>query len=214
MTIDRRPSPLVVLCFSLVTALGTTPLSFAGDELVNGVGGGTTAHGNDGVGGIERVRGPIGPPGKFGGPPSPGLVIPIPPTPPNTSSNSTSYGAWSNLGFGLPGSTTSPSIEVVLCSQAESSISLLMTDGLPENAVYLVAGLERQPTPFEGGILVPSPDVLLTGLTLDARGELLLPLTALELLPPLMLIYIQAWMPDNSNVLGFSSTNAISLLVP
>ena len=56
--------------------------------------------------------------------------------------------------------------------------------------------------------------VLITGLSLDDRGQLILPLDALQRLPPLMLLYVQAWMPDQSNLQGFSATNAIAVVVP
>lgn len=215
MMIDRHSSPLIVLCLTILTALGASPAASASDELTNGLGGsGPASHGNDGVGGIERYRTPGYAPGNTGPGSLPGTVIPINPTPPNGSPSSTTYGAWFNLGFGLPGVTTHPMIELVLYSQVQTVLSLLVTDGLPGNDIYLVAGLKRQPTPFKGGVLVPSPEVLLTGLSLNDQGELLVPLADLELLPPLMLIYIQAWMPDDGNALGFSSTNAIALLIP
>lgn len=220
MTTDRRSSLLTVLCLTLTIALVGTPAVRANDDLLNGLGGGgLVAHGNDGVGGIERMRlpgtgtGNIGPQSPLGGG---GFITPIAPTTPPSggSTNTLTYGGWYDLGYGLPGASTTPLLEFVLYTQSQAALSLLVTDGLPSNDLYLVAGFERQPTPFQGGVLVPSADVLITGLTLDANGELVVPLIAIDLLPPLMLIYVQAWMPDKSNALGYSSTNAIALLVP
>jgi hypothetical protein len=167
------------------------------------------------VGGIERGTS-NGSQGGNLGPQSPTTpATPVPPMPPPTgSSNDLTFGGWFDLGFGFPGATTIPLLEYVIYAPAQSSPSLLVTDGLPGNDLYVIAGIQRQLTPFKGGMLVPSPDVLITGLTLDEQGELVVPLLDLELLPPLMLIYVQGWMPDAGNTQGFSATNAIGIVVP
>jgi len=219
MTIARRSSPLTVLCLTLVIAWGGDAPVHAGNQLINGLNGGgpATARGNDGVGGIEREKKPTAGPGNTGPgqPQNGGLITPIGPTPPRTgSSNDLTFGGWLNLGQGLAGATTVPALELVLFTQAQAALSLMVAGGLPGNDVFIVAGTQQLPTAFKGGVLVPSPDVLITGLSLDDRGQLILSLDALERLPPLMLLYVQAWMPDQSNLQGFSATNAIAVVVP
>ena len=219
MTIARHSSPLTVLCLTLAIAWGGAVPVQAGGDLLNGLNGGgaASARGNDGVGGIERETKPASGPGNTGPglPQNGGLITPVAPTPPPSgSSNDVTVGGWLNLGFDLPGATTSPALELVLGAQAEAALSLLVTGGLPGNDVFIIAGTQQLPTSFKGGVLVPSPDVLITGLSLDERGQLVVPLAMIERLPPLMLLYVQAWMPDQSNLLGFSATNAIAVVVP
>ncbi|MFT7463201.1 MAG: hypothetical protein ACI9EF_001545 [Pseudohongiellaceae bacterium] len=220
MTIARHRSPFTVLCLALLLALShATPVQAqAANQLINGMNGsGTTARGNDGVGGIERAKKPGVAPGNTG-PASPnqfGLVTPIAPTPPAPGGSSQlSYTGWLDLGHGLPGRSTSPALELVLFTQVQSALALAVTGGLPGHEVIMVVGTQQQLTPYKGGVLVPQPDVLISGLSLNAHGQLILPLALLGLVPPQVEIYAQAWMPDQSNIRGYSATNAIALKMP
>ena len=79
-----------------------------------------------------------------------------------------------------------------------------VSHGLPGNLVTLVLGLSELGLPFKGGVLVPSPDALLT-FPLDAAGSLILSGTwpAVALPGPL---YAQGWMVDADATKGLSAT--------
>ena len=73
-------------------------------------------------------------------------------------------GPWADLGQGLAGTHGIPVLSGVGTLQPASSVSIKMTDALPQSPSWLVIGLTLHQQPFMAGTLVPSPDILIAGL--------------------------------------------------
>ncbi|MBK6941568.1 MAG: hypothetical protein IPH13_15430 [Planctomycetes bacterium] len=78
----------------------------------------------------------------------------------------------------------------------------------------LIAGLSRADLPFYGSLLVPTPTLVLTGLTTDATGKLVLSLTWPVGLPAGLKMYLQVWVVDAGAPFGVSGTNALECEMP
>lgn len=70
-----------------------------------------------------------------------------------------------------------------------------------------MAGLSAVGLPLFGGLLVPSPDLLLVGLT-DAVGRSGFGLTIPTAVGPGLSLWFQSWCLDAGAVQGFSATSA------
>ncbi len=74
----------------------------------------------------------------------------------------------------------------------------------------LVVGFGNISAPFKGGVLVPSPDLLIDGLSTDVNGELVLPAIWPAGIPSGFSVYLQAWSVDASGPKGLTATNGLS----
>lgn len=190
--------PLVLVACLLATMAGSPDVG-ATDILVGNGTGGTTAHGNDGVGGIERSKRFLRvQPNTNGTTPSvsPGGAT-LPPPPPST--NDLQQGPSPERDDRAAPTLTTDDLET----------ELVLAGGEPGAPVMLVLGTARLDRPFRGGTLVPRPDLVLTGLRLDDQGRLELPL------PPLTegtVLVLQAWVADPGAPTGLVGTNALATL--
>ena len=78
----------------------------------------------------------------------------------------------------------------------------------------LVIGLSAINVPFKGGTLVPSPDILITGLASNSLGLLSLGGTWPSGIPSGTKFWFQEWITDPAAVLGFSATNGLRGITP
>ncbi|MCB9897693.1 MAG: hypothetical protein H6825_06805 [Planctomycetes bacterium] len=194
----------------------------------------TRAGGSDGVGGIEHTHPGIKP-GPAGGANAPGGKLPppkvgsaAPQSPPATVEFADH--ALRDLGHALDGARGAPRLGPATTasapsaadattgvpadassetSAAEPSPALRLDGALPDAPALLVLGLDTRSVPFRGGVLVPSPDLLLSART-DADGSLELPL---PVLPDDLAFCVQIWIADAAGPRGASASNAL-LVVP
>ncbi|HEX5051724.1 MAG TPA: hypothetical protein VFZ65_08135 [Planctomycetota bacterium] len=114
---------------------------------------------------------------------------------------------WRNRLHGLPGATGGPRLLGRGSAQGGSSLAWTI-EGPPNSLAVLAAGLQRLDVPVLGGVLVPSPDVLLLFVT-DTQG------TASYTLPlplptsPGIDVFSQAWLVDASGPQGLTASNAL-----
>ena len=73
----------------------------------------------------------------------------------------------------------------------------------------LVLGLAGLYAPFKGGVLVPSPDLLVPGLLTDTAGALALSGLWPPGVPAGLDVYLQAWIQDVTAVGGLAGSNGI-----
>jgi hypothetical protein len=111
------------------------------------------------------------------------------------SSRPADYGAPQLVGGGL--------------TVAGQPFSLQVVGGAPGSACYFLVGLSRLDLPFKGGVLVPSPDLLLAGLLLDGAGSLTLGGPWPAGIPAGFEIWMQAWFPAPAAMHGFTATNSV-----
>jgi hypothetical protein len=121
---------------------------------------------------------------------------------------------WSNLGAVLPGAHGAPSLLPSGALVAGQPLSLVLSGALESAPAALVVGLSELGLPFKGGTLVPSVNLLFTGLTTDAGGALLLASTWPGGVPPGQPIYVQFWIADAAGLNGFAASNAVVGVAP
>jgi hypothetical protein len=83
-------------------------------------------------------------------------------------------GPWQELGHSLAGSNGFSRLSGVGTLQPGSAVELLVTHGPAAAPTTLVLGLGELLAPFQGGVLVPTPDVLVPGLLTDGAGGIAL----------------------------------------
>jgi hypothetical protein len=124
-----------------------------------------------------------------------------------------SEGVWTNLGQSLAGAAGAPELYGAGVLQAGSMLQLDVAHA-PANALgAYVVGASAWLLPLFGGVLVPSPDVVLP-LATDAYGRATLDAAIASAVPPGAGLWFHAWFFDASAPLAFSASNALVTTSP
>ena len=124
-------------------------------------------------------------------------------------------GSWVDLGNGLAGGAgLTPRLIGYGTLTGNSSNQALLTNALPGSITNLVVGLTQLGAPFNGGLLVPSPDVLLLGLAVDGEGAHTLEFTWPNGLPPGITVNLQHWVADSAGPIGYTASNGLQGITP
>lgn len=123
-------------------------------------------------------------------------------------------GPFENLGGSLPGTFGAPGLTGSGTLVAGSPTTLTIAHGNPNGVAALVIGTQVWNAPFLGGTFVPTPDIVLAGLPLDANGGIALTAPWPANVPAAMSLVFQAWMPDTMGPFGASATNALRVNTP
>jgi hypothetical protein len=91
--------------------------------------------------------------------------------------------------------------------------ALLLEQARPDTTATLVVGFVELAAPFKGGVLGPSPDLLVFGLPTDAEGALALPFILPAAAPPGLTLWMQAWVSDPAASAGLSASNTLAFTV-
>ena len=119
-------------------------------------------------------------------------------------------GKWANLGSGLEGLTGTPKLLGKGPLETGSIVGLSVDGARPESRAYLIVGADRIDTPFFGGVLVPSPDLVRAGAETDATGQLDYGLRWPATISQGSTFYYQVWIQDEAARFGYAATNAVS----
>ncbi len=121
---------------------------------------------------------------------------------------------WLELGSALAGASGVPQLRGTGSLEPASSGALDLKQA-PANALTtFVVGLAPLEAPLKGGVLVPSPDVLVSFMT-NAQGGTPLPwATWPSGLPSGWTIYFQAWIQDSTAPKGWAVSNALLAVTP
>ena len=103
---------------------------------------------------------------------------------------------WTDLGLGLGGVTGVPGLAGSGTLVPSTPVGLHLSGARPGAPVVLIVGLSLLGAPFHGGTLVPSPTLLVTGLTSNPDGLLTLGGTWPAILPSGTQVWFQAWISD------------------
>lgn len=120
---------------------------------------------------------------------------------------------WQNLGQGIPGSNGVPTLSGSGPLTPGSVISLALVHARPFAPVTLVAGIELLNAPFKGGVMVPSPALML-GFSTDGLGSMALAAPWPSGVPSRFTIYLQAWIVDAAAPKGLASSNGLAGTTP
>ena len=118
-------------------------------------------------------------------------------------------GPWQDLGGADAGTAGTVRLLGSGSLTGGSPISLTVERALAGAPAALVLGASRLNVPFNGGVLVPSPDLLIVGLTIDASGELFLTGTWPAGVPSGLSVYAQVFVTDAGAVGGLAGSNGI-----
>ena len=121
---------------------------------------------------------------------------------------------WTDLGDGLSGTHGVPVLTGVGDLSAGSLVRLALSGALENAATGLVVGLSALNAPFKGGVLVPNPDFIVTGLTTNAGGGLTIAATWPAGVPSGFVTYFQEWVTDPAGPKGFAASNGLSGTAP
>ncbi len=121
---------------------------------------------------------------------------------------------WTDLGQGLAGSLGVPQLIGVSLLYPHLPLTLNLLGAAPSSPTTLVVGLSQLGAPFKGGVLVPSPDLLVTGLLTSSGGKLVLSTHWPGGVPAGLSLTLQAWIVDAAGPAGLSASNALRAVVP
>lgn len=121
---------------------------------------------------------------------------------------------WADMGSGLAGAGGEPTLGSKGNLVAGEVVAFFVEGAAPSAATTLIVGFSPVFAPLKGGILVPSPDLLLSGLVTDATGALALAGKAPPGLPSGLDMFFQAWIADVSGPAGAAASNALHVITP
>jgi hypothetical protein len=116
--------------------------------------------------------------------------------------------AWLDLGQAKGGVSGLPQLAGSGLLSSESFNQLGLTNAAPGAALNLVVGLDQFNAPFKGGVLVPSPLLILL-LGTSSSGALDLSFV-LPVVPPGLTLYMQAWIQDAAATAGLAASNGLA----
>ena len=122
------------------------------------------------------------------------------------------YNAWEDLGDSLDGTFPAPTLYGEGSMQGGTAIKLIIEDALPFAPGFLVMGFTEANTPFKGGIMVPSMDIIILMHTF--LGDVELSGTWPTGFPPSASIYFQYWVSDAGGPVLFSASNGLKATTP
>jgi len=116
--------------------------------------------------------------------------------------------AWLDLGFAVAGTAGKPRLVGSGTLAAGSSNQLSLALAKSSSLATLVFGTSAINVPFKGGVLVPSP-LVLVAMTSTATGTAILPFAFPAGVPVGTALFMQFWVQDSGAVQGFSASNAV-----
>lgn len=122
-------------------------------------------------------------------------------------------GQWDDLGFAMPGGAAATRLVGEGVFQLGRSPYLRTTGAPPQTFGLWVAGLAPALQPLLGGVLVPTPDLVLGHLT-DAAGRAVWMPTVTTALPTGLGLWLQAWYPDPQLPSAVRASNGVSTRTP
>ena len=123
-------------------------------------------------------------------------------------------GSWLDLGNGLAGASGVPGLVGTGDLTPSTITTLTLSNALPSTSAWLVTGFTDVSAPFKGGVLVPSPDVLIGPFAVDGTGALVIAAPWPAGVPAAFSTYLQEWVVDAAGPVGFSASNALSATTP
>ncbi|HZM00966.1 MAG TPA: integrin alpha [Planctomycetota bacterium] len=121
---------------------------------------------------------------------------------------------WDQTGAALNGSNGELNLAACGVMAGADPVTLKLIKAAPSASAVLVVGLAAIELPFHGGVMVPSPDVLIFGLATDPDGGLELDGTWPAGLPSGVAVHMQFWVPDAGGTEGWSASNGVSASTP
>ncbi len=120
-----------------------------------------------------------------------------------------SFDPWTDLGNALVGANGNPVLVGTGSLVGDTQLTLALGDAAASAAATLVVGFDTLGAPFKGGILVPSPDIVLSGFVTTPGGALSLTANWPSGLVDGTDFTFQWWISDAVGPKGFAASNAV-----
>ncbi len=121
---------------------------------------------------------------------------------------------WVDLEFPLDGVAGDPTLGATGNLITAQFVSLDIANAAPNATTAMIVGATSVFVPLKGGILVPTPNVILDGFSTNALGELQLGGPMPAGIQGDVELFFQAWIVDPAGFKGFASTNGVSVVTP
>jgi probable HAF family extracellular repeat protein len=121
---------------------------------------------------------------------------------------------WEDLRHALAGSSGAPLLAGIGPLVAGTPVALELSNALASSPVALILGFAPLDAPFKGGVLVPQPDLALTGFSSDGTGTLSLASIWPAGIPSGFSFWAQEWIVDPAGPAGFAASNGLSATTP
>lgn len=121
---------------------------------------------------------------------------------------------WLDQGHALAGTFGAPYLLAKGSLAPGSPVSLSMQSVLGGVAGALVLGFDQLDVPFKGGVLVPSPDLIVTGVVAEPTGNWQGVFRWPAGVPADTVVSVQAWIPDPAGPSGYAASNAVQGKTP
>ncbi len=121
---------------------------------------------------------------------------------------------WTDLENALAGTNGDPLLTATGDLTPDTDITVYVSNGLPNAYAALIFGFSRIDIPFQQGILVPFPNVVILGLLTDANGEIEITDTIPSDAPSDLSFYVQFWISDSAGPKKWSATNCLQGTTP
>ncbi len=131
---------------------------------------------------------------------------------PTAAAQFTCCNPWVDVGGALPGTHGAPLLELSGSMAPGTVVTLDMENALELAPTYLILGFGQIGVPFQGGVLVPQPDVIRLFVT-DGNGRLGFAVTWPGV-PAGTEVVLQAWIEDPVGPFGYAASNGVSGLGP
>ncbi|MHC5211866.1 MAG: hypothetical protein ACYTG2_14190 [Planctomycetota bacterium] len=115
--------------------------------------------------------------------------------------------AFTDVGQGLAGTHGVPTLEAHGMLESGTLLTLALDDALEDTTATLVIGFSVLGAPFKGGVMVPQPTLLLSGLPTGPAGSLALASTWPAGIPSGFTLALQTWVVDPAGPAGFAASN-------
>ncbi len=123
--------------------------------------------------------------------------------------------SWVDVGGALPGSRGPPKLEGSGLLVDGDYVTLSLSSANPASPVVAIGGFSVAGAPLLGGILVPSPDVIImNAATVDGFGQAQVSTYWPPGLPSGLDLYFQFWIPDPVGPFGYAASNGLTAQVP
>jgi len=123
-------------------------------------------------------------------------------------------GVWSDRGFALAGTKGDPQLGGTGSLEAGTQLGVELRNVVPHSPAFVVVGMQFLGASLFGGTLVPTPDIVIAGLFVDALGELELTGTMPAGVPSGTDLFVQAWIFDPAGPRGFAASNGLQATAP
>lgn len=123
------------------------------------------------------------------------------------------FAYWTDLGQGMGGALGPPVLAGQGLLYGGMPIVLHVTNAPPHNPVTLVIGISALNAPFKGGVMVPTPNLVIPA-GLIGMGKTDFAGTWPSNLPAGVQLWMQFWIVDPTAPLGLSATNAVLAATP